>query len=353
MKLYSNITIYFFIWFLAIFLISFISFITLPHSGNFSNQFFKSFSNWDGGHYLGIAQFKYSEKFQYAFFPLYPIAINFISKITHNFLFASIFISIVSSFIGFQILYRLISFEFDRKFAEKVIVNLLFFPTSFYFLTAYSEGLFFFLSICAFYFFRRKSFLLTTIFIILSCMTRLSGLALALGIIIEVITTTGFNKKNWFLILSPLGFLAYCFYLYQQTGDPFYFIFAEGHWQRNLSIPFTGFWETIKNLSTPGFISSNINSVIDLLFAVFGLGFAIRSFRFLPISYCIYFLISVLLPLFTPSLVSMPRFLLPLFPIFILISNIKNKYLLFAYQLISVILLSFFTALFINGYWVS
>ena len=44
----------------------------------------------------------------------------------------------------------------DKKIAEKVILALLFFPTSFYFLTAYSEGLFFFLIVATFYFLRHN-----------------------------------------------------------------------------------------------------------------------------------------------------------------------------------------------------
>jgi Gpi18-like mannosyltransferase len=352
-KLYQHISIYFVIWLLVISFISYFSFLTLPHSGSFDNNFFESFSNWDGGHFLGIAQYGFSQKFQYAFFPLYPLVIRFVNEITHNYLVAAILISVISAYIGLQLLYKLIILEFDKKFGERVILSLLFFPTSFYFLTAYSEGLFFLLSICAFYFFKTKKILISSVFISLACMTRLSGLAVALGLMIEVIVAPGINKKNWYILLSPIGFLIYCFYLYSQTGDPFYFIYAEGHWQRSLSIPVLGFWETIKNLSVSGFIGTHINAFIDLLFAVFGVGLGIRAFRFLPISYCIYFIISILFPLFTPTLSSMPRFLLPIFPIFILVANIKNKYVSFAYQLISIILLSFFTSLFINGYWVS
>lgn len=353
MKLYPHINLYFLIWFLAILFIAYFGFLTLPHSGNFSKDFLKSFSNWDGGHFLGIAQYGYSEKFQYAFFPLYPLTIKLVNEITQNYFLAAILISITSTFLGINILYKLISGEFDKKIGEKVILCLLFFPTSFYFLTVYSEGLFFLLVVTTFYFLRSRKLFWATVFASLASATRLAGLALVLALWVEVITTSGINRKNWYIIFAPLGFLIYCLYLYNNTGDPFYFIFAQTHWQRSLTVPVVSFWDTIKSLSQNGFINSHFNAFLDLIFTTLGVGLSIRTFRFLPPIYSVYSLASVLLPLFTPTLSSMPRFLLPIFPIFILLSLIKNKFLIFGYQLISLMLLAIFLVMFINGYWVS
>lgn len=335
---------------MSLILVAFFGFSTLPHSGKFSEDFFKSFSNWDGGHFLGIAQIGYSEKFQYAFFPLYPLAIRLVNEITQNYLLAAILISVVSVFLGIHLLYKMINILYDKKLAEKTILLILLFPTSFFFLTAYSEGLFFLLVISTFYFLRTNRLLLAIIFASLASVTRLAGLALVLGLIVEVIITSGISRKNWYIILAPLGFLVYCWYLLNTTGDPFYFLISEQHWQRNITIPTTSFWETIKGLSH---ISNNFTAFLDLIFAIFGMGLAIRTFRFLPPSFSIYSAVSVLLPLFTPTLSSMPRFLLPIFPIFILLALTKSKFLIFAYQLISIMLLSIFLTLFINGYWVS
>lgn len=339
MKLYPKVTFYFSLWLMVVLLISFIGFYSIPHSGKFTGDFFHSLANWDGGHYLGIAEFGYAEKFQYAFFPLYPLVIRVLSQITGNYLWAAVYISIVASFLGAQLLYRLA----DKNI--KVLFAIFFFPTSFYLLTAYSEGLFLFLVVASFYFFRKEKLILATIFAALASATRLTGLALVAGLILEILLTNGINRKNWVILLSPLGFVLYCFYLLNQTGDPFYFITAEAYWQRSLTLPGLNFWESLKNWE--------ISNLLDLLFTVFGLGFTLRSFRFLPISYTVYGLISVLIPLFTPSLSSMPRFLLPIFPIFILIALQKNQYIIFFYQTISLLLLSLFVVLFINGYWVS
>src|SRR3989344_6780560 len=348
MKLYSNITVIFIIWILAVLFIAFSVFNLLPHSDRFQNNFLTSFSNWDGGHYLGIAEFGYSEKFQYAFFPLYPLLIKLLTEITQNYLLSGILISIICTFLGLHIFYKLVSLDFDKRLAEKACIYLLFFPTAFYFLTVYTEGLFFFLTISTFYFLREKKLLLATIFAIFASATKVAGLAVVIALIVEVHLLFGISKKNFYIFLSPLGFILYCYFLNTQTGDPFYFITAQNHWLRSLSMPFTPFWETIRNLSSPGFTSTNYTAFLDLLFAIFGVGLIIRSFRFLPFSYSIYGLVSLALPLFSTSLSSMPRFLLVIFPIFILLSLLKDKYLILGYQMISLMLLGLFVALYIN-----
>ena len=353
MKLYSNITILFLVWITSIIFILFFGFSTLPHTGHLSNIFWRNLGNWDGGHFLSIAQHGYIEKYQYAFFPLYPLLINWMSNITHDYLVAALIISITCVFLTVHLLYGLVSLDFDRKIAQKVILFILIFPTSFYLLTAYSESLFLFLTVSTYFFARKKKLLLATILASLATATRLVGLAVAIGLLIEVLTTTGLNRRNWYVLFSFSGFLIYSLYLYKIIGDPFYFLVAEQHWQRNIAIPIFGFWETIKSLSRSGFITNHFNAFLDLCFAIFGTGFVIRTFRFLPPSYSIYSLISVLIPLFTPTLSSMPRFILPIFPIFILVALIKKDYLIFAYQLILIMLLGAFAILFINGYWVS
>lgn len=353
MKLHSNITIYFAVWLASILFIMYFGFLAYPNSSNFSNDFFKSLSNWDGGHFLSIAQFGYGEKFQFAFFPLYPLVIKLVSQLTQNYLIAAISVNLISVFFAFQLLYKLMLRDFNKYISERVVLGLMIFPTSFYFLTAYTESLFFLFIVATFYFLRQKKLLLATFFAILASATRLVGLAVVFALILDVILKHGFRKKLWYIFLAPLGFLLYCAYLFTHLRDPFYFLTAELHWQRSLSIPVISFWETIRNLSQTGFIKSNFDSLLDLIFAIIGVGFAFRSFRFLSPGLSIYIFISVLIPLFTPTLSSMPRFLLPIFPIFILLALNKNKYLNFGYYIVSILLLSIFSTLFINGYWVS
>lgn len=353
MKLYPNITYIFSIWLITVLLIAFFSFSTFPHSGKFSNDFWQSFRNWDGGHFLGIAEFGYKEKFQYAFFPLYPLVIKLLTQITQNYFVAAILVSVVATFLGLHLLYKLVILDFGKKIAEKTVLAFLFFPTSFFLLTAYSEGLFFLLAVATFYFLRQNKLFWAIVFAVLASATRVVGLAVVAGLLIDVLVRGGFNRKNWYAILAFSGFFIYSIFLYRQTGDPFYFVTAQNYWQRIITPPGLGFWETLKSISAPGFLTSNFNGFLDLIFAIFGVGFAFRSLRFLPPSWAVYTLAAVGIPLFTPTLSSMPRFLLPVFPLFILIALVKHKYLSLGMELLFIMLLALFTSLFAAGYWVS
>lgn len=353
MKFSSQISLLFIVWFISTLVIFYLGYSTLPHSGYFSNNFWESFGNWDGGHYTSIARVGYGQKYQYAFFPLYPLIIRAVNLVTHNFIVSGVLISIIAGFLGMNLLFQMLKKDFSKEIAEKTVISFLFFPTSFYLLTAYSEGLFFFLAVLTFYFLGKNKLLLASLTAALASATRLAGLAVVAGLLTEVMIMQKLNWRNWYVLLSLSGFLLYCLFLFQKTGDPFYFITAENHWQRSVVVPGLSFWETLQNLGAPGFIGSHFNVFLDLLFAILGAGLAIRAWRFLPAGFAIYSFFSVAIPLLTPTLSSIPRFLLPIFPFFILIAKMKNTSLVFLYQMLSVMLLSIFAVLFINGYWVS
>lgn len=352
MKLYSNIFILFCIWFLAVVGVFYFGFNLFPHTDLFKGDLFASFANWDGGHYIGIAN-GYDEAFQYAFFPLYPIAISLVSEITHSFLVAGVLISVVSAFLTACLFYSLCKLDYESQVSFQIVENWLLFPAAFFLVTVYSEGLFCLLVLGTFFFARKNKLLLATCLASLTGATRLVGLVLVLAFLFEVISTQGFNRKNWFIIFAPFGFLIYAAFLYQNTGDPLYFLIAEGHWQREVGFPGMGIFNLLKNITTPGFIGSHSMDFLNFIFTVFGLGLIIRGWRFLRPSYVIYATFSIVIPLFTATLNGMPRFLLPIFPIFIVLGLIKNERVLFAYKLFSILLLALFAALFITGQWVS
>lgn len=350
MKLYPNISWFFCTWIVSLLLIALFGFFSPLKVNN--NTFFESLGGWDGAHYVGIAEFGYSEKFQLAFFPLYPLTIFLLTKITTNYLLSAILISGISSFFAMHFLYKLVKLDFDKIIAEKAIYYLLIFPTSFFLLIAYSEGLFLLLTILTFYYFRKGNILLSVIFCALATLTRPVGVALALALILQTIISGRF-RQHWYIIFSFFGIFIYCIYLYQATSDPLYFLTAEKHWQRELSIPGLSFFESLRSLFTVGFLDKNFNLLKDFLFAFLGIGLSLRSFRFLPSVYALFSLISILIPLSTNTVISFPRFLLSTFPLFILLALIKNQKVTFLLNLLFPMILGLFIALFINGYWVS
>lgn len=353
MKLYPNITIIFIFWAISVLTVVYFGYVSLPHSGLFASDFFQSFVNWDGAHYITIAKSGYQEQFQYAFFPLYPILINIISKITGDFLQSAILISLVSSFLAVNFFYQLVSIEFDKKYAQKAVLALLFFPMSFYLLTAYTEGLFLLLSVSTFLFARKRNLFLATITAALASATRPAGVAVVLGFLLYVYLSSGINRKNWFVLLSPMGILLYCLYLFGQTGDPFYFIRAQLHWHSGFALPGSAIFHTFKQLLTAGFIANNFRDFLDFIMVIFGASLVFRVWKHLSIDYAIFSIFSLIMPLFSQTLAATPRYLLTIFPAFMVLAFLKNQYVMLFYQVFSLMLLVVFAILFVNGYWSS
>ncbi|MDP3973676.1 MAG: mannosyltransferase family protein [Candidatus Daviesbacteria bacterium] len=354
MKLYPNVTVYFVIFIVAVLNIFYFGHQILPHNEGGQEDFINALRNWDGGHFLGIAENGYKYSFQHAFFPLYPLLIKFLFPIFPNHhALGGVVISILATLIGLNLLYQMVLTQYDKNLAQKVILSILFFPMSFYFLVVYSEGLFFMFSVACFYFVRKNNLFLATLAAALASATRLAGLAVVAGLLIPLLLNKGINRNNWFVLLAPSGLLIYSFYLYLNVGDPFYFVTVEQHWQRSITIPARAFFITLNNMLYPGYLLSRYGQFWDLLFTALGLGLIIMNFKKLPKDFAIFSLISIGLPLASPTIEAIPRYLLPIFPIFILIALIKNPYLSFAYQIFGVTLLAFYATLFINGYWVS
>lgn len=353
MKLYLNVIIIITIWVISTLTIFYLSFQTLPKTALFPHDFVKNLANWDGGHYLGIAQNGYLQKSQYVFFPLYPLLINLLTKITGSYLYSGLLISFISFLLSANLLFQLVREDFGKAYGIRVLLALLFFPLSFYFLTVYTESLFLLLSLLTFLFLRKKKYFWATIFASLASTSRVSGLAVVLSLILSVYFTEGFNKKNWLVLFSPLGFLLYCLYLYQRIGDPFYFIQAESNfWHTGLVLPGSALVFSFKKILMNGFLD-NFRGVLDFLFVVFALVMIVKVFKKLSLDYTIFSITSLLLPLFSPTIVAIPRYLLTIFPIFIVFSFYKNQYVILAYQIIGLMLFSIYAVLFINGFWVA
>src|SRR5260370_2603034 len=140
----------FIIWRIAIFIFALLSIKFLPvfshnyFGGGYSNYtinpLFWGHLNFDGEHYLAIAQNGY-QLLEYFFFPVFPYLIKFLS-IGHdlvNLAWTGIIISNLSFFIALIGIYNLVKLDFKENVAKLTVILFLFFPTSFYFGMYYTE----------------------------------------------------------------------------------------------------------------------------------------------------------------------------------------------------------------------
>lgn len=317
-------------WRVALILITILGIQFFPNNINF--DYWLRWANWDGGHFRGIAENNYLPQ-QTVFFPLYPMLIKFLMFFNISSLWGGLIISNISAIFSLFFLYKLAG--------KKAIFALLIFPTSFYLGAVYSESLFLAVTLASFYFARKKSWGLSSIFAGLSVATRLVGLATILAIFVEYLLTNKkiFTRKLFYIFSALLPFWIYIIYLKFKFNNSLIFLTSEGNWNRALTYP----WVALQNIS----------SSTDLLFFAVGIISLFIIFQKLKKSYFVFSLVAFLIPLFSGTLLSLPRFLLVIFPIFILFSKVENETAQKFGGFISILLLSLYTILFIAGFWIS
>jgi Gpi18-like mannosyltransferase len=345
---------------------------------------FYQFGNFDGVHYVGIAADGYARQFTQAFFPLYPMLIKILAPIfLGNFVLAGIAVSSVFTFLACVVLVKLLEKDATRGQTQRsvptknnnfqneniswVILFFLFFPMAFFLGAIYNEALFLFLVFSCFYFARQKKWWLVGILGAFASATRLVGIFLLLAMLWETwvgdrnrILSLQQKIKNILpLLLIPFGLLAYMVYLQFNFHDGFYFLHVQGAFGASRSegivFPLVTIWRYVKILATVPLTQYNFwVAAWEAGFFLGGLALlGIATQQKYKISSLIFSWSAFLLPVFTGTLSSFPRYLMVCFPIYMVLANLKNKFIKISIIIIFIILNFAFTALFTRGNWVS
>lgn len=368
-----------FIWFAGLFLTLYISTKILPLQNNFigggvsnytQNYFFWVWGNFDGEHYLSIAHKGYQD-LTYFFFPLYPMLISLLSKFIGNDLAAlnvsGILISITSFVLSLVGFYKLLKIDFDEKITKISILLLILFPMSFYLVSIYTESLFLALTVWSFYFARKGNWAMAATLGCLLTATRIIGIVILPALLVEWYSSRKPERvaKQTFpytLLVIPLGVVSYMYYLKLKTGDMLEFITNVGvfgaqrsdHFIYLPQVFYRYIFKILPNLHTTYFpiVFSTFMEFFIGLSLLIVIIYSVRKIRF---SYWIFLTLGYLIPTLSGSFSSLPRYVLVLFPIYIILANLisKSRLLLFAFTVISTILLVVSFALFARGYWIS
>ena len=328
-----------------------------PHG----SPLFWSWANFDGVHYLGIATQGYFAQFTQAFFPLYPLLVRLLDQLINNTILTGLLISHISFFAFLVVFYRLLRLDVTHKIAQRAILFLVLFPTSFFFGSVYTESLFMLFIVTAFYLMRQRHFVWAGLAGALAASTRILGIVLIPALILEY---SQYSKKkfnlSWLVVLLPAaGLLLYMYYLNQAFHDPVYFLHAQPAFGAERSgskliLLYQVFWRYTKMLTTVPFTSLLYYTVSqEFVSALIFLFLSLLTFKFTRRSYAAFTALAYLIPTLTGTFSSLPRYVLVLFPAFIILAKIKNSQLRFALLAVSALLLAINTALFTRGFWVS
>jgi hypothetical protein len=234
-----------------------------------------------------------------------------------------------------------------------VLVFFLFFPTSFYFGSIYTESLF-------------LLFVLVSFFALLKFNSKFSTTLHRVvenrGWIIVYMVAASLASAARLVgafLLFPLGLFVYMAYLWKTNGDPLFFIHVQPAFGANRSrgeiifLPQT-FFRYLKIFATVSYENYTFwIALLEITFFIGALVFLWKAWRKdFPKSWILFSTAAVIAPALTGTLSSIPRYALIAFPIYIIMAKYKKgfRYLLLAacYLLQAVL-----TMLFTRGYWIS
>ncbi|MFA6001956.1 MAG: mannosyltransferase family protein [Thermoleophilia bacterium] len=317
---------------------------------------------WDSNWYMSIARYGYpwviDEQSNVAFFPLYPLATKGLGLILGGrLLLAGLILSSAFLFGGMVYLYKLVKVDYGDKIAGRAVLLLGIFPTSIFFTTMYTESLFLMTSVASFYYARKGRWARAGVWGLLASMTRITGLLLFIPLIWEFMSQNSFSLRRslrpqllW-LLLVPTGVLVYMGYLQLSINNPLAFAQTQvtgwGHGFTLFVGSITGDVEILTDKSewwvVYEFAATALLAVLTII-----------SLKKLRGSYTIYMLTSLLLFLAEGTTKSISRYLLVVFPIFILMSLLARKKAAWLSVCgISLVLLAVSTAAFVTGRWVA
>lgn len=350
---FKKILLLFLGWRTGLFLLGILGFSLLPFKASFpyiDEQLVSSgfpqavwqWGNFDGVHYLDIAKNGYHGSGLQVFFPLYPLLIKLGWLLTSNYFFTALFISDSFFFLSLIVFYRLCKKHFSEETAWWATLFLLFFPTSFFFGSIYSESLFLFLVLGSFWFLGAGRLVGSAILGALSGMTRIVG-AFAFG--------------------GIFGFLSYAAYLWWGFGNPLYFLSAQAAFRNERAYSLTALvtppqvvFRYLKIFTTVDpFQPAFQVAILEFGFFIFGVVilFWLTIKRKVPLSWLIFSWLALMVPSFSGTFSSMPRYVLTIFPIYIALALIKRSAVKIAVLTLFILLLGYLTILFTRGYWVA
>ncbi len=351
-----------------------------------------------------------------AFFPLYPLGVRALGAIGLPLVLGGVLLSIGALAVSLYGMHRLTSLELGasggaarprlasragasspRDVARLAVLVTAFAPMAFFLSAVYSESLYLALSIGLFYAARRGRFALVGLLAALAGATRSAGVVLIVPALILYVYGPRSDRPPDFprargiapryrlrrdllwLALAPLGLGLFMGYMALSGGDALAPFHAQDVWGRSFAGPYVGVWdglragfEGVRQLISgqqvhayfpvgpkEGATIAAQHNIELTAFLLAGLVATVGVLRTLPFAYGAYVIAALALPLSYPvstqPLMSLPRFLVVLFPLGIWFAAWLSSHPRARVPVLvcSVVLLAFFTAQFATWHWVA
>ncbi len=291
------------------------------------HHLFTAWERFDALWFLRIADGGYRlQDGSAAFFPLYPLGVRALSFVLGGRPLAAATLLSNAAFLGALVVtYRLTTSELSERTARTTVLLMCVFPTSYFFLMPYTESLFLLCAVSAFWAARRRRWVVAGAAGALAALTRSVGIVLAPALLVETLHQRAERRGSvWPGIAAAgataMGLFAYLFFWGIRSGEWLAPITRQANWERTPSWPPATLW----NGTTAAFrYLGEANGgywLLDWLIMIPILAASVYALVRLRPSYLVYLWGGLLIPLTFVfegrPLMSMPRFVLPLFPAF-------------------------------------
>ncbi len=270
-----------------------------------------------------------------AFFPLYPLLVRLVSGILGGRpLAASLVVSNAALLGALTFLYDLTRAEISDAAARTTVVLVCTFPSAFFLFAPYSESTFLLLAVLALWAARRERWALAGAVGFGAALTRNIGAVVALALLVDAIQRWREGERVWVRGVAAafgagLGTLAYLAFWQVKTGDWLAPIHQQANWERVFSWP----WSTLVEGTRAAFrYVGNTNGaywLIDWLLVLPVLAASLLALTRYRWAFRVYLWGGLLAPLSFifegRPLMSMPRFVLPLFPAFWVMAEVLER----------------------------
>ena len=314
----------------------------------------RSLTSWDGWYYLGIVRDGYQADpvsgaySNIAFPPLYPMLVRLLSfPIKGSEGIVAILVSNVAFLVALGLLVRLGTPYLGRRRATMAAGLLVIYPFASVFAMAYTESLFLVLMVAAFLAAERGHRAWAGIFLALTVVCRLQGIALILPLAIVMLRQDGWRPRASLgsLLLGPLAGAAFLGYIATITGTPTAFLDAQQAWGRE------GIGGAPAGTTIGAMFSPYQGALVAILAASTFLLVFVRVDRLRP-EYWLVPVLFIVAELSSGSLEAVGRITMLAFPFVWILANRRSVFARRAWPAMSVGLFAIIAVLQFGGYWV-
>jgi hypothetical protein len=315
-----------------------------------TNPFWDAFARHDSGWYLDIARRGYDAssaiaggRSNIAFAPVYPVLMRVVGRLfggsPGDLYLGGIVVSWLSFVAAMVVLYHLAALDLPRRRAERAVLLTAIFPFAFFFGAVYTESTFLLFTLLSFYGFRTRRWALGGVAGAIATATRVTGIMMWPALAWIAWRSAEPTRRDRLaaaaaLVAASLGFVGYCAYIYNLTGQPLMWATALTRWGSGYhpgGAPWTAPLDLLRRLLTHPYVylATEPMALYDTLYGVTALLFATSIpfvWRKFGAAYGLFMLLNLWVPLSSGAFEGLGRYCSVLFPAFIWLASLRSQF---------------------------